>query len=74
MLTIRNSSMIHEPKNPIPVSTPMGDGFVLYIKDNGMHENDVWTVVLKDSGKVIHLLTNQIRIYFNNTYEIKKEK
>lgn len=66
--------MIHEPKNPILVTTPMGDGFVLYIKDNGMHENDVWTVVLKDGGKVMHFLTHQIRVYCNNTYEIKKKE
>lgn len=65
--------MIFEPKNPIPVVTPEGDGYVLYIKENGMHENDVWTVVLKDSGRVLHFLTNQIKIYNNNTYDIKRK-
>jgi len=63
--------MIFEPRNPIPVVTPMGEGFVLYIKENGMHENDVWTVVLKNEGVVIHLLTNQIKVHYNNTYDIK---
>ncbi len=65
--------MIFEPKNPIPVVTPEGDGYVLYIKENGMHENDVWTVVLKDSGRVLHFLTNQIKIYNNKTYDIKRQ-
>lgn len=27
--------MIFEPKNPIPVVTPMGDG---YVRDSGMYE------------------------------------
>ena len=66
-------AMIYEPRNPIPVITPMGDGFLLYIKENGMHENDVWTVSLKDGGKVMHFLTNQIKVHCNSTYGIKKE-
>ena len=66
-------AMIYEPRNPIPVVTPMGDGFLLYIKENGMHENDVWTVSLKDGGKVMHFLTNQIKVHCNSTYGIKKE-
>jgi hypothetical protein len=64
--------MIFEPQNPIPVVTPVGDGIVLYIKENGMHENDVWTVVLKDGGNVMHFLTNQVKVYHNSTYSIKK--
>ena len=64
--------MISELKNPLPVVTPVGDGFLLYIKESGMHENDVWTVVLKDGGKVMHFLTNQVRVYSNSTYSIKK--
>lgn len=67
-----NEEMIFEPKNPIPVVTPMGDGYVLYIKDNGMHENDVWTVVLKDGGRVMHFQTNQVKVHSNNTYSIEK--
>jgi len=65
--------MIFEPKNPIPVVTPEGDGYVLYIKENGMHENDVWTVVLKNSGSVMHFVTSQIKIYCNATYSIAKK-
>jgi hypothetical protein len=65
--------MISELKNPLPVVTPVGDGFLLYIKESGMHENDVWTIVLKDGGKVMHFLTNQVRVYSNSTYGIKKE-
>jgi hypothetical protein len=38
-----------------------------------MHENDVWTVVLKDGGKVMHFLTNQVQVHCNNTYNIKKD-
>jgi hypothetical protein len=66
--------MITELRNPIPVVTPLGEGYVIYIKDNGMHENDVWTVVLKDGGRIMHFLTNQIQIHCNKTYSIEKLK
>jgi hypothetical protein len=65
--------MLFEPRTPIPVVTPMGDGYVLYIKDNGIHENDVWTVVLKNGGTIMHFLTNQIKVHSNATYNIEKQ-
>lgn len=64
--------MIHEFKNPIPVVTEIGDGYAIYVKDNGMHENDTWTIVLKDEGKIIHCLSNQIKIHCNMTFDIQK--
>lgn len=64
--------MIYEFKNPIPVVTRCGDGYVLYVKENGMLENDEFCVVLCDGGRVLHVLSNEVTIYNNATYGIIK--
>lgn len=66
--------MIFEPKNPIPCVTPLGDAYVWYVKTNGFLENDEVTCILLDGGAVRHFTTDQIKIYNNLTYEIKKQK
>lgn len=50
--------------------TDLGDGYILYIKENGMLENDEVAVVLGKSGIVRHFTTNQIKIWRNSTYDI----
>lgn len=62
--------MVTFPPNPIPVVTDLGDGYILYIKENGMLENDEVAVVLGQSGIVRHFTTNQIKIWRNSTYTI----
>ena len=66
--------MIYEFRNSVPVVTPMGDGYVLYVKENGMWENDVFTVVLEKRGDVKHFSSNQIKIWNNATFNIKTTK
>ncbi|MFN5249903.1 MAG: hypothetical protein ACK5DE_02560 [Bacteroidota bacterium] len=66
--------MIHEFNNPIPVVTPMGDGYAWYVRDSGMHENDLYTVVLKKGGRIIHCTSKQIRISANSTFDITKDE
>jgi hypothetical protein len=66
--------MIHEFKNPVLVHTPLGIGYVWYVKDTGMHENDQYTVILKKGGKIMHFLSHQIRIHSNNTFDITKDE
>lgn len=58
---------------PIPVTTPCGDGYILYVKDNGMFENDEIAVVLDDGGSLKHFNTSQIKVWHNETYGIKKK-
>lgn len=65
--------MITFPPNPIPVCTPLGDGYILYVKENGHLENDEVTVTLLDGGIVKHFTTAHIKIYHNETYEIRKK-
>jgi len=65
--------MIFEPRDPTPCTTPLGDAFIFYIKTNGLAENDEVTVILMDGGEVKHMTTKQIKIWHNDTYEIKKK-
>lgn len=65
--------MMLEFKQPIPVVVEENkDGYAIYVTNSGMYENDVWCVVLCESGIVRHYLTNQIKIYQNLTFNIKK--
>ena len=55
---------------PIPVTTPLGDGYILYITPGGMYENDEITVVLLDGGHIRHFESDQVKIWVNSTYGI----
>jgi hypothetical protein len=56
--------------SPIPVTTPLGDGYILYITPGGMLENDEITVVLSNGGEIRHFTSDQVRVWKNSTYEI----
>jgi hypothetical protein len=62
--------MIMEFANPIPVQTPLGEGYVIYVTNGGTFENDIWTVVLTEGGKIKHFRTDQINVYKNGTFDI----
>jgi hypothetical protein len=62
--------MILEFKKMIPVVTPLGDGYALYVTSGGGYENDEWCVALCKGGQVRHFTSADIRIYFNATYGI----
>jgi hypothetical protein len=65
--------MIYEFRNPIPVVTPIGPGYILYVKDGGMWENDIFAVVLEDGGHIKHFTSEQIKIWKNATFNINTE-
>lgn len=58
--------------DPVPVVTPLGDGYAIYVKANGMFENDEVTVALKEGGQWRHFSSSDIKSYHNSTYGIKK--
>jgi hypothetical protein len=60
-----------EFKKPIPLITPHGQGYAIYVSDSGMLENDVWTVVLCSSGEIKHYNTSQIKVSKNGTFNIE---
>jgi len=65
--------MMLEFKQPIPVIVEDDkEGYALYVTNGGTFENDIWCVVLCDGGHVRHYRSNQIRIYNNLTFNIKK--
>lgn len=59
-----------EFKNPLPVITPLGEGYALYVTESGPYENDIWTIVLCDGGHIKHFNTSQLQIHKNATFEI----
>ena len=56
--------------HPIPVTTPLGDGYILYITPGGMYEKDEITVVLLKGGEIRHFESSQVRVWVNSTYGI----
>jgi len=58
---------------PIPVVTPLGDAYAIYVRSNGQFENDEVLCALKDGGQWRHFLTSDIKSYHNETYQITKK-
>jgi len=65
--------IIHECQNPVPCITPIGEGYIWYITSNGIFENDEFTVVLAANGQVRHFTSDQVKVWYNQTYGIKQE-
>jgi hypothetical protein len=65
--------MMFELRTPLPVVTPLGDGYVIYITNGGMYENDIFTIVLEEGGYIKHFRSDQIKVHQNLTYDIKKK-
>jgi hypothetical protein len=65
--------MMLEFSKPIPVVVEGNkDGYALYVTNSGMFENDVWCVALRDGGHIRHYTSDQVKIYVNATFDIKK--
>jgi hypothetical protein len=62
-----------EFKAPIPVVTPVGDGYAIYVTSSGTFENDIWAVALEDNGNIMHFRSDQIKMYKNATFDIKTD-
>ena len=62
--------MIHEFRNPLPVVTPKGDGYAIYVRDGGTWENDIFAVVMCVDGQILHFQSSQIRVWKNGTFGI----
>ena len=61
-----------EFRTPIPVVTPKGTGYVIYVTNGGTFENDIWTVALEEGGRILHFRTDQIKMFKNATFDIKE--
>lgn len=65
--------MIYEFRNPIPVTTPLGDGLLMYVRDGGTFCNDIFAVVLERDGVIRHMRTDQFSVLRNDTFDIKNQ-
>lgn len=65
--------MMLEFKAPIPVVTPVGDGYAIYVASSGTFENDIWAVALEKNGNIMHFRSDQIKMYKNATFDIKSD-
>ena len=66
--------VIHCFEQPIPVVTPLGDGYLLYVKSNSMFENDEFCCVLNETGELRHFNTTQLKVQKNHTYGINTKE
>ncbi len=57
----------------LPIVTPKGDGYLIYVESGNWPENDIWTCCLCDGGEVLHFQSIECKIYQNLTYGIKKQ-
>lgn len=62
------------PPYPLSVITPLGEGYVVYVNDNNLWENDEVCVALCDGGQWRHFSTSDIKSFHNSTYGIQKQK
>ena len=62
--------MIHEFRNPIPVRTDIGYGWMMYVRDGGTWSNDIFAIVLEHDGIIRHMRTDQFKVLQNPTFDI----
>ena len=65
--------MMLEFRTPVPVVTPVGNAYAIYVTNGGTFENDIWTVVMEDGGSILHFRSDHIKMYQNFTFDIKKK-
>lgn len=59
---------------PIPIVSPIGEGYILYVKSNGYLEEDEFACVMQKDGSIKHFTSSQIKIWKNATYKIEKDE
>lgn len=61
-----------EFNNPIPViiKETGAEAMAIYVNSGGSFENDIWCVVVCEGGDIIHVRTDQIKMYNNKTFDI----
>lgn len=59
-----------EFSKPIPVNTPKGEGYAIYVVNSGFMDNDCFCIALKDTGQLLHFNTSQIQVTKNYTFDI----
>ena len=63
---------IHELQQIMWVTTPHGDGIVLFLMDYGPQENTIFVVALEKDGVIKHYNSNDVKLCKNDTFNINK--
>jgi hypothetical protein len=63
--------VIHEFRNPMPVETKLGYGWLVYVRDGGAFSNDFFAIVLDKDGTLRHFRSEQFKFITNNTLDIR---
>ena len=63
--------MFLEFRNPIPVNTEIGYGWLMYVRDGGTWSNDIFAVVMEKDGVIRHMRTDQFSLLKNDTFDIE---
>jgi hypothetical protein len=62
-------TMIHEFTNRIEVSTPKGDGIILYMLDYGHETDTIYTVIINQTGEMWQFTHKDIIVKPNITFK-----
>ncbi len=63
--------MIHEFARPVAVKTPLGLGSVWYVESQGAYFNNIYAVILEDTGETRYMRSDQFVVLENPTMDIK---
>lgn len=66
--------MIYEFRNPMPVRTPLGYGWMIYVRDGGTFSNDVFAIVQEHDGVIRHFKSDQFCVLENPTFDIENKR
>lgn len=61
--------MIYEFRNRIEVTTPKGDGIILYMIDYGHETDTIYTIILNTTGEMWQYTHSQIIVKPNITFK-----
>jgi hypothetical protein len=65
--------MIHEFTRTLPIETPQGYGWAVYVAVQCGFSNDLWCVALEDGGHLRHYRSDQLRVLRNGTLDIENK-
>ncbi len=68
MLHYKKKIMIHEFTNRIEVTTPKGDGIILYLIDYGHETDTIYTVIINATGQMWQFTHKDIIVKPNITF------
>jgi hypothetical protein len=60
---------IYEPKNRIDVTTPKGDGVILFVTDYGHETDTIYKIILNTTGEMWQYTHSQIIVKPNITFK-----